>query len=75
MPSFSPNRRAVRPPVLLSVAPDRIGCDAAITPEALRRINWTMVSAILLYWDPRDKLAHHMHPVPTIKRVGNSYIG
>jgi len=31
---------------------DRIGCDAAITPELLRRINWTMVLAIPWYWGP-----------------------
>jgi len=28
-------------------ASDRNGCDAAITPEVLRRINWTKVLAIL----------------------------
>jgi hypothetical protein len=28
---------------------DRVGCNGAITSEALRRINWTMVLAIPWY--------------------------
>jgi len=31
---------------------DRIGCDGGITSEIVRRINWTMVSAIPWYRDP-----------------------
>src|SRR6202034_3711209 len=39
---FSPDR-------FLQVSLARLGCDGAITPEVLRRINWTMVLAIPWY--------------------------
>ncbi len=43
---------------------DRIGCDGAITPEVLRRINWTMVSAIPLYWAPWNEVRPSLFPYP-----------
>ena len=39
--------------------PDRIGCDGAITPEVLRRVNWTMVSAMPWCWALWNKVRHH----------------
>ena len=36
-------------PFLQHRSSDQTDCDAAITPEVLRRINWTMVSAIPWY--------------------------
>src|SRR5580658_5217529 len=37
-------------------------CDSAITPEVLRRINWTMVSATPLYWVSRNEVRPSLFP-------------
>jgi hypothetical protein len=48
---------------------DGIGCDGAITPEVLRRINWTMVLAIPWYWAPWNKVP------TTLSHMSNPYFG
>jgi len=41
---------------------DRTGSDWAITPEVLRRINWTMVSATPLYWASWNEVRPSLFP-------------